>query len=145
MKIFRFITASFLFISFSYFYLPVIGVEAADDSTVNSKVEPIDPLQSPCGSLSEKQRSESTVCADTTDADPIVGRDGLASRIISVFSWIIGVSSVVVIIYGSIKYVLSGGDSGKVSAAKETVLYALIGIVVALIGRGLITFVLSRT
>ena len=47
------------------------------------------------------------------------------------------------IIWGGIKYVTSGGDSAGVTSAKNTILYAVIGLVVALLAYTLVNFVLK--
>ena len=103
-----------------------------------------DPLQDVCGRLTQAQKDESSACANSS-GDPIAGGDGIIARIVSFLSWAIGVTSVIIVIYGSIKYVTSGGDSNKVSTAKETILYALIGLVVAVLARAIISFAISRT
>ena len=52
--------------------------------------------------------------------------------------------SVLVIIIGGLMYVLSGGDGNNTKRAKDAIMYAVIGLVVALVAQGLVTFVLSR-
>ena len=48
------------------------------------------------------------------------------------------------IIYGGIQYVISAGDSGKVGKAKNTILYAVIGLVVAVMSYAIVNFVVSN-
>src|SRR5690606_15675520 len=50
-----------------------------------------------------------------------------------ILTFIIGAAAVIMIIYGGIRYVISGGDSTGVTAAKNTILYAVIGLVVAVL------------
>jgi hypothetical protein len=47
------------------------------------------------------------------------------------------------LIYGGIRYVVSGGDSNRVKDAKNTVLYAIIGLVVAILGYAIVQWVIS--
>jgi hypothetical protein len=47
------------------------------------------------------------------------------------------------LIYGGIRYTISGGDSSSVTAAKNTIMYAVIGIVVALLAYAIVNFVLK--
>jgi hypothetical protein len=47
------------------------------------------------------------------------------------------------LIIGGIKYVVSGGDSKKVTDAKNTVLYAIIGLVIAVFAYAIVNFVIS--
>lgn len=72
------------------------------------------------------------------------GVNNLVSTIISVLSWIMGVVAVIMIIIGSFKYITSGGDSGKVASAKNTIIYALVGLAIATLSQVLVRFVLSN-
>jgi len=95
--------------------------------------------------VSGEKGSDSTVCADTSKpGNPITGKDGLIAKVVEVFSWAIGVVSVVIITYGGYKYISSNGDPAKVNVAKETILYAVIGLVVAISARAIIVFVLNK-
>ncbi len=64
--------------------------------------------------------------------------------IINLFSLVVGVVSVVMIIIGGLKYITSGGDSGNVTGAKNTILYAIIGIVIVALAQFIVRFVLTR-
>jgi len=65
--------------------------------------------------------------------------------VINTFSIIVGAVSVIMIIYGGFKYITSGGDSGNVSGAKNTILYALLGLVIVALSQLIVYFVLSKT
>lgn len=69
---------------------------------------------------------------------------GFFKKIVNTFLFLIGAISVVMIIYAGFQYVNSGGDSGKVSAAKNTILYAVIGIVVATLAYAIVNFVVNN-
>ncbi len=56
----------------------------------------------------------------------------------------IGVVSVIMLIVGGFRYVLSAGDSKNTTAAKDTILYAIIGVVVALLSYAIMNFVLGQ-
>ena len=62
-------------------------------------------------------------------------------QVINVLLFIIGVVSVIMIIIGGIKYTLSNGDSSAITSAKNTIMYAVIGLVVALLAYAIINFV----
>ena len=65
-------------------------------------------------------------------------------NVINVLLFIIGVVSVIMIIVGGIKYVLSNGDSSQITAAKNTILYAVIGLIVALLAYAIVNFVVRQ-
>jgi len=65
-------------------------------------------------------------------------------RVVNILLFIIGVVSVIMIIIGGIKYVLSNGDSSQITSAKNTILYAVIGLVVALLAYAIVNFVVTQ-
>ncbi len=59
--------------------------------------------------------------------------------------WIaVGVASVIMIIIGGIRFVTSGGDSTKVNSARNTIIYAIVGIFVALLAQSIIVFIFNK-
>lgn len=66
------------------------------------------------------------------------------TQIINVLLFVIGVIAVIMIILGGIRYVLSNGDSAQINSAKNTVLYSVIGLVVALLAYAIVNFVVAQ-
>ncbi len=64
--------------------------------------------------------------------------------VINLFSLVVGVISVIMIIFGGLKYITSGGDSGNVGSAKNTIIYALVGLVVVALAQFMVRFVLTK-
>ena len=87
-----------------------------------------------------------TTGADSCDDD---GGDssfaGLSKKIINIFSVVVGSVSVIMIIIGGFRYIISGGDSTGVSGAKNTILYAIVGLVIVLFAQVIVRFVLTNT
>lgn len=71
--------------------------------------------------------------------------NGILSTVISILSYVVGIVAVIMIIYGGIKMVLSQGDSSSFGTGRNTVIYALIGVVVAVLAQVLVHFVLFKT
>ena len=69
---------------------------------------------------------------------------GIVSNVISILSFVVGAISVIMILVGGVRYTLAAGDPNNAKAAKDTILYALVGLVVALAAQGLVAFVISR-
>jgi hypothetical protein len=63
---------------------------------------------------------------------------------ISIFSAIIGVIAVFVIIIAGVKYITSGGDSAKTAQAKDTLLYAAIGLAIVILAQVIVQFVIKK-
>jgi hypothetical protein len=64
---------------------------------------------------------------------------------VTLLSMVVGILSVIVILVSGMKFMLSGGDSNKVSNAKNSLIYALVGVAVAALAQLLIHFVLFQT
>jgi hypothetical protein len=73
----------------------------------------------------------------------LFGNGGIFTVIANTLIFIIGAVSVIYLIIGGLRYVTSGGDSKAVTAAKDTILYAIIGVVIAVISFALVQFVIN--
>lgn len=85
--------------------------------------------------------TNSTGC-DVEDPEETV--NNIITTVINIFSLVVGVVSVIMIIIGGLKYITSGGDSGNVSGAKNTILYAIVGLVIVALAQVIVRFVLQR-
>lgn len=63
---------------------------------------------------------------------------------INLFSLVVGVVAVIMLIIGGLKYVTSNGDSGAVSSAKNTIIYAVVGLVVVVLAQAIVSFTVNR-
>lgn len=68
----------------------------------------------------------------TKDAAGGLSMQTVISTVIGTMLFIVGLLAVVMLIYGGIRYVTSHGDKAQVTAAKETIMYAVVGLVVAI-------------
>ncbi len=82
-------------------------------------------------------------CPDQTGSS-VNDVNHLITLIINVFSVIVGLIAVIMIIFGGVRFILSGGDSAATGAARNTVLYAIIGLVIVLLAQIFVHFVLNR-
>ena len=73
----------------------------------------------------------------------LFGNTGVFRQVTNTILYIVGIIAVIMLIVGGIKYVVSGGDSKKVTDAKNTVLYAIIGLVVCFLAFAIVNFVIS--
>ncbi|MDO5480855.1 MAG: hypothetical protein Q4F60_00695 [Candidatus Saccharibacteria bacterium] len=71
----------------------------------------------------------------------LVGDTGFITRLTTILLAGIGVVSVIVLIYGGFRYIISSGDAKKVTDAKNTILYAIVGLIIALLSYAIINFV----
>ena len=63
--------------------------------------------------------------------------------ITNILLFVIGAIAVIAIIIGGIRYVTSNGDASQTKAAKDTIMYAVIGIIVAILAYAIVNFVVT--
>ncbi|MBQ6147504.1 hypothetical protein IJH66_00230 [Candidatus Saccharibacteria bacterium] len=83
--------------------------------------------------------------AAKTDEMPaeLLGSNGVFTGITNTILYVVGVISVIMLIFGGIKYAISAGDSKKVTDAKNTILYAIIGLIITILSYSIVNFVLN--
>jgi hypothetical protein len=110
-----------------------IGIVAADPALAASAKDEI------CAGVGA---ASGTGGCTTKSGEPTV--DSIITSVVNILSLFVGILAIIMVIYSGFKYVTSGGDSGKISSAKNTLIYAIVGIVVAAVARPLVQFVLNR-
>ena len=95
-------------------------------------------------SASEIQNGANAAKGDGVATDLFGGTGSVFTTITNTALFIIGALSVIMLIYGGICYTISSGDAKNVEAAKNTILYAIIGVVVSVLAYAIINFVISK-
>ena len=73
----------------------------------------------------------------------LFGDGGVFKQITNTILYIVGIVAVIMLIIGGIRYVVSGGDSKKVTDAKNTILYAIIGLIICFLAFAIVNFVIA--
>ncbi len=73
----------------------------------------------------------------------LFGDGAIFETIVNTFLFLIGAVAVLMIVFAGFRYVTSGGNAANVTAAKNTVLYAIVGVVIALLAYAILDFVLA--
>ena len=73
----------------------------------------------------------------------LLGDTGILTTITNILLFVIGALSVLMLIIGGLRYVISGGKASAVTAAKNTILYAIVGLIIAFLAYAAINFVLG--
>ena len=97
-----------------------------------------------CDSIdkSTPEGEESWIAAGCNqDEEPI---ESFIANLLNGVYFVIGVLAVGYIIYGGVRYTMSAGDASKVATAKNTIMYAIIGLIVSLLAFAITNFVISR-
>lgn len=77
------------------------------------------------------------------DIPGLFGSSSIFVNIVNALLFLIGAISVIMLIYGGIRYTASGGNANNVTAAKNTIMYAIIGLVVAFLAFAIVNWVLG--
>ncbi len=75
--------------------------------------------------------------------DTLFGDGGVITTITNVLLFIAGALAVIMIIWGGLRYTISGGNASNVTAAKNTVMYAIVGLIIAFLAFAAVNFVLG--
>ena len=85
-----------------------------------------------------------TDCVETDDQGG-TKVDSVIKTIVKLLGFVAGMLAVIMIIVSGIKYVTSGGDSNKIASAKNTLVYAIVGIIIVALSQVIVRFVLGQT
>jgi hypothetical protein len=83
-------------------------------------------------------------CDPTADTEASTKVNTIITTVINIISIVVGVVAVVMIIIGGLRYITSGGDSTAVTGAKNTILYAIVGLIVVALAQFIVRFVLTK-
>ncbi|MEK7561346.1 MAG: pilin [Patescibacteria group bacterium] len=79
------------------------------------------------------------------DADPGNSIDTTIGNVVDLISVAVGIAAVIMLIVGGFRYITSAGNAEAIKAAKNTILYALIGLVIVALAQLIVNFVLNKT
>ena len=84
--------------------------------------------------------------ADMTNSGGSAKQDlpDVITTIINVMLFIAGALAVIMIIYGGIRYITAHGDEKQVKVAKDTIVYSVVGLIIAILAYALVTFIFDR-
>ena len=104
---------------------PSISVSAANNSAIQEGAD--------------AAGSESGLVADLTGGD-----SSIFNSVVNAMLFIVGAVSVVMLIWGGIRYATSAGNSASVTAAKNTIMYAIVGLIISILAFALVNWVIAQ-
>lgn len=107
------------------------------------------------GVVGAQESIQGSLCAGTELSEPgsqsnceaggnASGVQDAVVTVVDLLSWIVGIVSVIMIIVGGFRYITSGGASDKVTGAKNTIIYAVIGLVIVALAQFIVNFVIGQ-
>lgn len=109
---------------------PHVGAAAASDNGLG--------LRKGVGSA---KGNDQVSCLFGSEKEGCTEGSGIFQIIVNVILFIVGAVAVIMIVIGGVRYTVSNGDSNAVTGAKNTIMYAIVGLVVAIIAYALVNFV----
>lgn len=83
-------------------------------------------------------------CAGNTFTQSnLTGSDGIVTDVVNTMIYVTGILAVIFIIIGGIRYIVSQGDEKSIKSAKDTIMYAIIGLLLAILAFAIVNFVLK--
>ena len=74
----------------------------------------------------------------------IDGDKGLIKTVVNVLLWAVGVLSVIMIIFSGFRYITSSGDASKTKSSQSTLIYSVVGLIVAIMAWAIVNMVINR-
>jgi predicted permease len=112
--------------------VPILGGVAAADIVTNL-----------CDGANSAGGTAGSGCGSQGSGDAGTGLKALATKIVNAFSIVVGAVAVIMIIYGGFRYITSGGDSGRVGTAKNTLIYAIVGLIIVALAQLIVHYVIN--
>lgn len=110
---------------------------------VSAAILPVAPVSAACDPNSGIAGGIECANPNPGQEASLFGEGSIFTTIVNVLLFIIGAISVIMLIYGGIRYTTSGGNSNSVTAAKNTIMYAIIGLVIAFLAFAVVNWILG--
>ncbi len=111
---------------------------------IPSSVLAVNVLNPACQNTSTGQVPPECQDQITGKQNPLFGPNGLITKAVQIITIVVGLAAVVTIVISGLRLVMSNGDPNTASSARTAIIYAAIGIVIALVSQAMVTFVLSK-
>lgn len=100
----------------------------------------------------EKEKNKPAVCQDdginqdgkVSNNNPIFGPDGILTTLINILSIIVGIAAIIIIMLAGLRFITSGSNPQDVTNARERVIYAIVGLIVATLAQIIVRFILGK-
>jgi hypothetical protein len=119
-----------------FFLVPTVAVAAGEVSPVFKDV---------CKHSIKSGNDNSTVCQDAFQEpgdNPLYGPDGVIAAVVNLLSLVVGIAAVIGIMVAGVKYLTSASNPEEANKARELVIYAMVGLILAVLAQVLIRAVL---
>ncbi len=138
----------FLTIMTAAFCVLGIGSIAAPRVTAVDVLNGCSPSTSDCSVCSNPNAtSKPVICTDNQNGskqNPLLGPSGVLTVAANILSILVGVAAIIVIIISGLRMVISSGDPTSAGNARKAIIYALVGLAIAVLAQAIVALVLSK-
>lgn len=120
--------------------IPILALSA---SVIAPQLNPVGAQQD-CDTGTLSLSSGADCARGNEQPENLFGEGGIFQVVTNILLFLIGAVSVIMLIFGGIRYVVSGGESTAVANAKNTILYAIVGILIAFLAYAAVNFVITQ-
>ncbi len=127
--------------------MPLGGLAAAQDPAPSSALNPSDSFKNVCNNAPPDNLPPSCnpdAQLSPSTPNPLFGPHSFLTTVINLLSFAVGVISVFVIIIAGIKFITSSGDPGSVTSARNTILYAVVALLITISAQAIVRFILVK-
>ncbi len=134
----RFGGAIMLLVSVAAFTPGIAAASNISESDINGQI---------CGGIQAHDTTNDIQSTPTDGGCETNGSSGITTilrTVINIMSFVVGAVSVIMIIIGGLRYVTSGGNDQNIAGAKNTIIFALIGLVIVALAQIIVEFVFAK-
>lgn len=117
------------------FFILSVVMAIVTVSSLSPMVLAVDPVNS-------VQNGVNAVGGSSSQGDSTL--KGKIKTVVDILLFLLGAIAVIMIVVGGLRYVLSSGDASQITSAKNTILYAVIGVIVALLAYAIVNWVIDK-
>ncbi len=122
----------------------LVSIVAAFAFVAAALFVPVLPANAACGDIEGGVQAGVNCGNNGSVPTSLFGGDGsIFTLVVNILLFVIGAISVLMLIWGGIRYTTSAGNSASVTAAKNTIMYAIIGLIVAFLAFAIVNWVLG--
>lgn len=99
-------------------------------------------FQDACSVPNTSSADQSATC--TASPEQIQGQSGILAKVTKLIAIIAGISAVIMVIISGLFFVTAAGDPSKVTSARNSLIGAVVGLIIVLTATGILKFVLTK-
>jgi hypothetical protein len=126
----------------SLLFMTVLTLGIFSFGVLTLSASALEPKDSINAGIKDSGGNENNECVKSDGKKVNCFKEGVRN-VINVLLYIIGAVAVIMIVIGGLRYTISNGDSSQITGAKNTILYAVVGLVVAILAYAIVNFIVN--